>query len=55
MLAFLAGGVSVIISSKIVQFPYKYIGTLLGIISLANDTLLFNPKQAITIDLERMN
>jgi hypothetical membrane protein len=35
MLAFLAGGVSAIASSKIVYSPFKYIGILLGIISLA--------------------
>ena len=34
MLAFLAGGVSAITSAKIVQSPYKYIGIVLGIISL---------------------
>jgi hypothetical membrane protein len=34
MLAFLAGGVSAIASLKIVQSSYKYIGILLGIISL---------------------
>ncbi len=34
MLAFLTGGVSAIASAKIVQPPYKYIGIVLGIISL---------------------
>ncbi len=34
MLAFLAGGVSAIAAFKIVEFPYKYIGILLGVISL---------------------
>jgi hypothetical membrane protein len=34
MLAFLAGGVSAVTSFKIVNFPYKYIGIVLGIISL---------------------
>ena len=34
MLAFLAGGVSAVTSFKIVKIPYKYIGILLGIISL---------------------
>ncbi len=34
MLAFLAGGVSAIAAFKIVEFPYKFIGILLGVISL---------------------
>ena len=34
MLAFLTGGVSAIAASKIVEFPYKYVGILLGVISL---------------------
>ena len=45
MLAFLAGGVSAITSFKIIQFPYKYIGILLGIISLTTWCLaVFSPS-----------
>ena len=48
ILAFLAGGISAITSFKIVQFPYKYIGILLGIISLTTWCLaVFSPSTLI--------
>ena len=48
ILAFLAGGISAITSFKIVQFPYKYIGILLGIISLITWCLaVFSPSTLI--------
>ena len=48
ILAFLAGGISAITSFKIVQFPYKYIGILLGTISLITWCLaVFSPSTLI--------
>ena len=48
ILAFLAGGVSAITSFKIVQFPYKYIGILLGKISLITWFMaVFSPSTLI--------
>jgi hypothetical membrane protein len=48
MLAFLAGGVSAVTSAKIVKFPYKYVGILLGIISLTSWFLaVFSPSTLV--------